>query len=65
VWNWAEHNPGLAIVSSVAIIGVTEPIVLSEAAIIKSSFLCISCLKKLLLSVLFSSSTLSSVIKKS
>jgi len=32
VWNWAEHNPGLAIVSSVAIVGVTEPIVLSEAA---------------------------------
>ena len=32
VWNWAEHNPGLAIVSSVAIIGVTEPIILSEAA---------------------------------
>ncbi len=32
VWNWAEHNPGLAIVSSVAVVGVTEPIVLSEAA---------------------------------
>lgn len=32
VWNWAQHNPGLAIVSSVAVVGVTEPIILSEAA---------------------------------
>lgn len=31
-WDWASHNPGLAIVASVAIVGVTEPIVLSQVA---------------------------------
>lgn len=31
-WDWAGHNPGLAMVSSVAVVGVTEPILLSEAA---------------------------------